>query len=272
MKHILPDGAALHYELHGNPKADQTFVFLNGFSQTTAAWAGVVFALSKPYRLLLVDLLNQGKSTTTPAVCTLEAHAAAIAGLLRVLELSKPIVVGISMGGAVAQRLLVQFPEAAVAGVLVSSFAQVDAYFDAVLQSWEKAVLAGGPPLLLDVMLPLVLGRSYFDKPFVVSLEHLKQNKVSQSLTSESLLQQILSIKTSKEFIPELRQVQVPVLLVHGQEDPLCPVRAAEVMAKAIPQAKLEVLPNAGHTLNLECIPDVSRLVDTFAKQLSSLN
>ncbi|WP_187262220.1 alpha/beta fold hydrolase [Pontibacter beigongshangensis] len=268
MKHRLPNGAELHYERHGNPQAPQTLIFLNGFSQTTAAWAGLVFSLGKTHQLLLVDLLNQGKSDTTQNLHTIPMHAADVADLLQTLELPQPIIIGISMGGAVAQRLLVNHPELAQAGVLISSFAQKDAYFDAVLQSWEVALLAGGPPLLLEVMLPLVLGRGYFTKPYVVSLEHLKSSKASRSLTSESLLQQIATISESNDYLQELKSIKVPVLLVHGAEDPLCPVKAGEAMCEAIPVARLEVLPQAGHTLNLECIPDLVRLVGAFARQV----
>ncbi|MFT2011190.1 alpha/beta fold hydrolase [Pontibacter sp. 13R65] len=268
MKYRLPDGAELHYELHGNLKAPQSLVLLNGFSQSTAAWAGVVFALGKTFRLLLLDFVNQGKSDTVPELRTLAAHAADVAELLQSLELPQPIVVGISMGGAVAQHLLVNHPEQVQAGVLISSFAQKDAYFEAVLNSWQEMLLAGGPPLLLEAMLPFVLGRSYFTKPFLVSLDHLKSSKASRSLTTESLLQQVATIKASTDYLSELKKIRVPVLLVHGQEDALCTVEAGEAMCMAIPGAQLEVLPHSGHTLNLECIPDLAKLITAFAGQL----
>ncbi|WP_276498555.1 alpha/beta fold hydrolase [Pontibacter litorisediminis] len=267
MKHTLPDGLQLYYELHGNPEAPQAMVFLNGLSQSTAAWAGLVHALGKKYRLVLVDLLFQGQSDAAPAHRSFEGHAADLADLLRTLDLPDTMVVGISYGGAVAQRFLVNHPELAQAGALLSTFPYKDAYFDAIGYSWEAALKAGGYPLMLDVMLPTVLGRSYFLNP-IITIENLKNAKANQSPTPDNILKLTQATKESGNYLEELKKVQVPVLVVHGDEDPLCTVEMGQAMYQALPHAELEILPHIGHTLNLESIPDLIQLLDTFAAKL----
>lgn len=267
MKHTLPDGLQLYYELHGNPDATQALVFLNGLSQSTAAWAGLLPALGSDYRLVLVDLLFQGQSDTAPEHRSFEGHAADLADLLQALHLPETVLVGISYGGAVAQRFLVNYPELAQAGALLSTFPYKDAFFDAIGYSWQAALKAGGYPLMLDVMLPTVLGRSYFLKP-IISIENLKNSKSTQSPAPENILKLTQATKESGNYLEELRKVQVPVLVVHGEEDPLCTVEMGRAMREAIPQASLEVLPNVGHTLNLECIPKLIQLLDEFASKV----
>ncbi|PTX14490.1 3-oxoadipate enol-lactonase [Pontibacter mucosus] len=267
MKHTLPDGLQLYYELHGNPDASQALVFLNGLSQSTAAWAGLLPALGKDYRLVLVDLLFQGQSDAAPEHRSFEGHAADLASLLQALTLPETVLVGISYGGAVAQRFLVNYPELAQAGALLSTFPYKDAFFDAIGYSWEAALKAGGYPLMLDVMLPTVLGRSYFLNP-IISIADLKNSKSSQSPAPENILKLTQATKESGNYLEELRKVPVPVLVVHGEEDPLCTVEMGRAMCEAIPQASLETLSGVGHTLNLECIPRLTQLLDEFAARV----
>ncbi|MBX0334394.1 alpha/beta hydrolase [Pontibacter sp. HSC-14F20] len=265
MRHCLPDGLELHYELHGRADATQAMVFLNGLSQSTAAWAGLVHALGKKYRLVLVDLLFQGQSDEAPEHRSFEEHAADLADLLRNLQLpADTILVGISYGGAVAQRFLVKHPELVQRGVLLSTFPFKDAYFDGISTSWKQALLAGGYPLMLDVMLPFVLGRTYFLNP-IITIENLKNSKTSQSPTPDRLLKLVRATEESGNYLEELKKVQVPVLVVHGEEDMLCTPEMGRAMYQSLPHGELEILPHVGHTLNLECIPDLIQLLDAFA-------
>lgn len=265
MKHHLPDGLELHYELYGDPEAKQTLIFLNGLSQSTAVWAGMAFHLGKKYRLVLVDLLFQGKAEAATEFRSFEGHAADLAHLLHELQLSETTVVGISFGGAVAQRLVVNYPELVQKAILLSTFSYKDAYLEAVINSWEKALLAGGYPLMLEVMLPFVFSRAYFLKP-VISIDNLKKSKSAPNLTADSLLKLIEAMKTSGNYLEELKHVQIPVLLVHGADDMVCPPEFGKGMYDALPQAQLKVLPNVGHTLNLECMPVLVQLIDEFVK------
>ncbi|WP_439880701.1 alpha/beta fold hydrolase [Pontibacter sp. MBLB2868] len=270
MKHTLPDELQLYYELHGNPEAAQAIVFLNGLSQSTAAWAGLVHALGKKYKLVLVDLLFQGQSDAAPEHRSFEGHAADLADLLQALELPETLVAGISYGGAVAQRFLVNYPDLAQAGALLSTFPYKDAYFEAIGYSWEAALKNGGYPLMLDVMLPTVLGRSYFLNP-IITIENLKNSKVTQSPSTENILKLTQATKESGNYLTELSKVQVPVLVVQGEEDPLCTVEMGKAMHQALPNAELEIVPSVGHTLNLECIPALIKLLDNFAEKVKQV-
>ncbi|MCC9135777.1 alpha/beta fold hydrolase [Pontibacter silvestris] len=266
MRHRLPDGLELYYELYGDTDAKQTLVFLNGLSQSTAVWAGMVYYLGKRYKLVLVDLLFQGKAGAASEFRSFEEHAADLAHLLQELRLSETTVVGISFGGAVVQRLMVNNPELVQKAVLLSTFPYKDAYLEAIINSWEKALLTGGYPLMLEVMLPFVFSRNYFSKP-VISIENLKKSKGAPNLTTDSLLKLIETMKASGNYLQELKTIQVPVLLVHGAEDIVCPPELGEAMSTSLPNAQLKVLPRVGHTLNLECMPVLIQLLDEFVQK-----
>lgn len=267
MRHLLPDGLELHFELHGTDSASQALVFLNGLSQSTAAWAGLVHALGKKYRIVLVDLLFQGQSDAATEHRSFEGHAADLADLLKVLQLPETILIGISYGGAVAQRFLVNHSDLVRAGALLSTFPYKDAYFDAIGHSWKQALLAGGYPLMLDVMLPFVLGKSYFLDP-IISIENLKNSKASQSPATENLLKLVKATEESSNYLEELKKVQLPVLIINGEEDMLCTPEMGKAMHQSMANAELTILPKVGHTLNLECVPELIQLLDSFAERV----
>ena len=62
MIHELPGGLAMYYELHGAKDADSTIVFLNGLSQSTASWLGIAPQFYSAHRVLLCDLIFQGRA------------------------------------------------------------------------------------------------------------------------------------------------------------------------------------------------------------------
>ena len=262
MKHTLPDGLNLYYELHGPADAAHTIVFLNGLSQSTLAWGGLL-PLAARHRMVLIDLIFQGQSDTAPEFRTFDQHAADVADLLLKLSLPAITLVGISYGGAVAQRVLVQFPELAAKGILLSSFASKDAYFNAIGESWKSALRCGDYALMLDVMLPVVLGKSYFLKP-LIPIELLKSSKAGQSPTTDSLLKLMQATEASGNYLPELEKVKVPVLVMHGEEDILSTPEMGRQISEAIPRGTFQVVPLTGHTLNLECIPQLLSSIGSF--------
>jgi 3-oxoadipate enol-lactonase len=268
MRHQLPNGLELHYELHGTDTASQALVFLNGLSQSTAAWAGLRHVLSKKYKIVLVDLLFQGQSDAALEHRSFDGHAADLANLLTALQLPETILIGISYGGAVAQRFMVNHPELIRAGILLSTFPYKDAYFDAIGHSWKQALLAGGYPLMLDVMLPFVLGRSYFLNP-VISIENLKNSKSTQSPPTENLLKLVKATEESGNYLEALKRVEMPVLIVNGEEDMLCTPEMGRAMCQSLQNGELTILPHVGHTLNLECIPELIQLIETFAARVA---
>jgi 3-oxoadipate enol-lactonase len=267
--HQLPDGQTLYFELQGNADAETTLVFLNGLSQSTLAWAGIAPAFYNDHRVILLDLVFQGQSSKAEQFRSYDAHAADVADLLKIHGKGKLFLCGISYGSAVSQHLLVNHPEFVSGAVLLSTFAHNPALFNAIGESWKSALIAGGYPLMLDVMLPTVLGKSYFEKP-LIPIETLKESRIARELSTDSLLKLMRATEERGDYRPFLGKINKPVIVVQGQEDLLIPPAIAKEVADAIPGAAFEVIANAGHTLNLEAIPQVVQLLKNFLRKANS--
>lgn len=266
MHHTLPDGSFLYYELHGNQDSPKSIVFLNGLSQSTIAWTAIIPSFAKDYQVLLIDLIFQGQSGTSSEFRTFDQHAADVSELLKKINPNKKwVIAGISYGGAVAQHFAVNHPEQVKALAFISTFAHKTPHFNAIGDSWIAALNAGGYPLMLDVMLPIVLGEDYFESP-LIPISTLKEMRVSANLTKNNLLRLMEATEKREDYRNKLKEVKARSIIIHGEKDLLIPPAVAKEINKAIEGSKFEVIRNAGHTLNLEAIPQLSSLLREFSE------
>lgn len=267
MKFTLSDGNAIYYELHGKQDAETTLLFLGGLSQSTAAWLAYVPAFAAEYRILLVDLMFQGQSDNPANFRSFQEHAQDINELIENLNCSQVVPIGISYGGAVIMRLMHYFPKRIRKAVLMATFAHKTPFFDAIGTSWQRALETGGYSLMLDVMLPFVLGKHYFQNP-LIPIEMLKQMRIGGDLSIDRLSKLMMATAMSDDFRQELRDISIPALVICGNEDLLCTPEMHHDIVQTLPNARYVEMEDVGHTLNLEAIPQTISLIQEFLKEI----
>ena len=265
MKHLLPDKLNLYYEYFQRSPQSKTLVFLNGLSQSTLSWFPYVNAFRNDYNILLIDNIFQGQSDKAGEFRTFEQHAADIRHLLDALGLRQVILVGISYGGAVAQRFMVKHTDYVDKAVLLSTFAYKTAYFNELGYSWKRALQADGYGLMFDVMLPSVLGKFYFDNP-LVPIDDLRKMRAGVNENRDALLKLMRATEESGDYRHELVNLKIPALVVNGEVDILTTPEMGRGLADALPNSRFVVLKHKGHTLNLEAIPETIDLIRQFAR------
>ena len=254
------DNLQIYYEIRGNEQASKKLLFLNGLTQSTIAWEFVLQPLLNDYHIILMDLVFQGKSSVTEKHRNFDAHAQDVFGLVTTLIRQKVSVAGISYGSLVAQHLAVNYPQIMDKLILVSSFAHKTPLYKSIELSWKNALTIGGYELLLDVMLPYVLGQSYFENPFI-PIDVLKNMRKDLQPAPASILKLMQATEERPDYLKELEQVSCPTLIVHGRNDLLFPVQCATAIHNAIPDSKLEIIEQCGHTINLEAPQKLSELI-----------
>jgi len=263
MYYTTTDNLNLYYEIKGNPAAPRKILFLNGVSQSTVAWNIMISAYEEDFQLILCDFIFQGQSDKKGPVRNFDQHAEDIAGLLISLGSAKTTVIGISYGSLVAQHLVLNNPELVDKLVLLSTFAHKTAYFEAIELAWERALDSGGYPLFLDIMLPTVLSERYFNNP-LIPIFNLKTSRTGVNTDAGALRKLMQATKQRPDYRERLKAVRQPTLIIHGEKDLLLPVHMARSVAEAISGSRLEIIPRAGHTLNLEAGPECNALIQPF--------
>lgn len=260
------DNLDIYYEITGNTQSKKTLVFLNGLSQSTVAWFLMLPYFKEEYQVILVDFIFQGQSSKNAEWRSFDRHAQDVNELLEELKITHINLAGLSYGSLVAQHMALLYPQKINKLVLMSTFAHKTPYYNAIETAWWNALQVGGYSLMLDVMLPSVLGENYFKNP-IIPIDLMKQARTDTNSNSDALFKLMRATRERPDYRPMLKDIAIPTLIIHGEKDLLLSVHLAQEVHKAIPGSVLEVIPNVGHTLNLEAIAQTSQLILDFLKE-----
>lgn len=227
-------------------------VLLHAFPLDARMWDGVRVPLAARTRVIMPDQRGLGRSPLPDADTepTLDDAARDVLALLDKLELDRVVLGGCSMGGYLAMALLRAAPERVSGLVLIDTKASADT--DEARQNraaMAERVEAEGVGFVADALLPGLLGEtSRADRPEVVTT--VREIIATQPPSGIAWAQRAMAARP--DSLETLRAADVPALVVFGEQDTLMPLEEANAMLDALPQAKLELIPAAGHLAPLE--------------------
>jgi pimeloyl-ACP methyl ester carboxylesterase len=237
-------------------------VFLHAFPLNRTMWALQEEALSKKFRVITIDLRGHGESDAPLWRYTLDQFADDLRGLLDHLAISQAVLVGLSMGGYLIFSCYRRFPERIKALVLADTRAEAD---KPELLAWRfelaQRVYRQGPSAVADEMGPKLLSpTTIVTRPALA--EHVR--KIILSTQVSGIVGDLMAIAERPDSTALLPGITCPTLVVVGDRDVLTTPAENEQIAKAIPGARLEVIPEAGHLSNLEQPEHFNRVLEAF--------
>ncbi|HET8538787.1 MAG TPA: alpha/beta fold hydrolase [Anaeromyxobacter sp.] len=258
----------LHHEDAGS---GAPVVLVHGWSLSSAAFADELAALARSRRAIAPDLRGHGRSAAPRAPFGLADLARDLAALVEALALDRAVLVGWSLGAQVALAAA-PLVRARLAGlVLVSGTPRF-----AEGEGWPHGLPARSVEGLAARVrrdAPRAVAR-FFDGMFVegeldaAARARAEAIRAAVAPADPAALLCGLDVLAREDLRGALPSLDLPVLLVHGDRDPVCPPGASRAMAAAIPGARLALLPGAGHA------PFLSRagpFRDALASFLASL-
>ncbi len=241
-------GAAIHHETHGQGPA---VLLTHGFGLTARMWAGQIEALAPTHRLILWDLRGHGRSDSPedPDLYDPEACVADMAALLDAHGIEQAVVGGLSLGGYLSLAFHLRHPERVRALMLFDcgpGFRRDeprDAWNDRAHRRSER--IAAGDGRALSELEP----------------------DGHRDLAGVARAARYMMLHRDGSVMESLPFVRVPTLVLVGERD--APFRgAADYMARKIPNAEPVVLPEAGHTANLDNPAAFNAAVSAFLARL----
>ncbi len=196
---------------------------------------------------------------------TLDDMAHDALGLLDGLGLQSAHVVGVSMGGMIAQILAARYPERLRSLVLIMTTSGNPRLPGPSLKI--RLRLVKRPPLLDRESLISFSMETWrlIGSPDYPSDEATLREKVERSYERahypQGLARQTLAIIASGSRVPLLRRITAHTLVIHGAADPLVPVSGGKDLAKHIPNARLEIIKGMGHDMPPEPLKRIARLI-----------
>lgn len=239
------NGADLHVDVDGEGHA---VLFLHGMGCDATDWEPQMEVFCGTFRCIAVDHRGHGRSTRdVGAGLSLSGLAEDAVAVLDALGVDTAHVVGLSMGGMVAQQLALAHPGRVCTLSLLDTFSDPGPLGEG-LGAMADSVEEAGIDALAGAFEQLVFAAKTRSERSELLARFDHQFRANDASTLASDLRAIAGIDTHER----LASIRVPTLVVVGAEDQLTPLDRAELLAKEIPEARLEVIPNAGHFTNLE--------------------
>jgi pimeloyl-ACP methyl ester carboxylesterase len=244
---VTIDGVEIEYDVRGE---GAPLLLLHAFPLGLFMWEAQVEALSATHRVVRFDARGFGGSAAGGDPLTMERIADDGAFLLDHLGIERAVVGGCSMGGYAAFAFVRRHPQRLAGLILQDTRAGADsAEARAGRATLAAKVLAEGASAAVEAFLPKLLGETTQRErlALVASVRERILGTPPQGIASA--LHGLAARADSRETLPT---IAVPTLVLVGAEDVLTPPSEAATMAAAIPRARLDVIPAAGHLANLE--------------------
>jgi 3-oxoadipate enol-lactonase len=235
----------LNYDRSGS---GPPLLLIMGMSGTMHHWGEPLLEdLRRDFEVIVYDHRDAGDSTKTGKSFTIADLAEDAAGLLQALEIDSAYVMGISMGGMIAQELVLAHPETVRTLVLGCTYC-----------GGEGSVLAGE-----EVMRRLAEGMASGDRENAIrtgwevnvsagfaaneeAYAKFLQTGLSYGLPVAVIMEQMRAI-VGHDTSERLSQIDTPTLVIHGTVDQMLPVENGRMIAERIPGARLEIFDGVGH-------------------------
>jgi pimeloyl-ACP methyl ester carboxylesterase len=215
-------------------------------------WQEQITGIGSTYRIIAPDLRGHGDSPAPEGVYTMEEMADDVIELLDTLHITEPVVLGgLSMGGYVALSLVLRHPRRVRALMLMDTRAGADTPEAAQgREATARSVLeAGSATSVVDAMLPKLFSkRTLEERPERVA----PLRAVMEATTPRGIAGALRGMAKRPDRRADLVAIKVPTLVLVGEEDVITPPAEAKAMAEALPNARLEVIPGAGHMAPFE--------------------
>ena len=243
-------------------------LFVHGFPLNHTMWRFQLDELGGEYRMIAPDLRGLGKSDVPEphTSYSMDAYATDLKNLLDRLGLSRVVLVGLSMGGYISFAFNRLFPDRIRALVLVDTRAGADSPegFEGRMNAIE-VVKSRGSGAIVDSMIPKLFSPETLKKrPGIVS----DVRTMMEQQNPVGVMGALWAMAHRPDSRPDLPGIRVPALVVVGEEDVLTPPSEAKSMADAIPGARLEVIPHAGHMSPMEAPERFNKVLLEFLRQL----
>ena len=241
-------------------------VLLHPFPSNHEFWLPVAEVLATRYRMILPDLRGHGDSGVGEGPATMEKHAADIARVMDDAEVGRAPLIGVSIGGYALFEFWRKFRGRVAALGLCNTKAPADGS-EARAGRLQAAndVLDRGTEPFFESMVPRLLGKTTREmRPDLVD----GALRMMRKMSPEDVAQVQRGMAVRPDSIETLKTINVPTLLVTGDEDLMTGINEAELMRQHISGSQLRVIPKAGHYSPWEQPDDASKLLRQFLDRL----
>lgn len=259
MQHLRSGDAEIFYEIRGD---GPPVVLLHPFPCNHEFWHPSAANLESHHRLILPDLRGHGESEIGEGPAVMRKHANDVIRILDAAGIGKAAFVGCSIGGYVLFEFWRHFRERVNAIALCDTRPQADiAEARANRLKTADSVLEQGTGPFIESMIPKLMGRTTVGaRPDLVE----GARAMMREMSAEDISLVLRGMAERPDSVADLKSINVPTLIVIGDEDVLSTVADGDLMRQHIAGSRLKVVPKAGHYAPWEQPEAVGEILQHF--------
>jgi pimeloyl-ACP methyl ester carboxylesterase len=259
MPHIRCNNALLYYTDEGSGK--DTVVFSHGLLMSSEMFRAQIEHFKSRYRCIAYDHRGQGRSEVTETGYDLEQLTQDAVAFIEALNVGAVHFVGLSMGGFIGMRLASRRPELLKSLTLMCTSADTES--NRLKYSLMTLVFQlGGRKLIHKRLMKVLFGKTFLSDPGRQS----EKERWSQYLLHlpTTISKSVSAVIHRSGVADELSSIELPVLILAGEEDMAIPVEKARSLHERITGSVLHIIPGSGHSITIEQPDVVNRLMEEF--------
>ncbi len=259
MGYLDLDGVNIYYEVHGE---GEPLVFIEGLAQQISMWKYQIEGLKNDLKLVVFDLRGSGKSDKPQTGYSIDIFASDTIKLIRALNLRKPHILGISLGGFIAQRVALNYSDEIGKVILVNTAFGGPNYIPPSQEVLNIMLTGGGGATPFERGFnSLSLG---FTEKFVKEKREVIEEIVNSLLENPQPIyayqgQAFSGVNFNSEN--ELNKLENEVLVIVGENDKIVPKENGIRLKEKIKNSRLEIIKDAGHLLFIEKYEEFNKIV-----------
>jgi len=258
------NGINIDYKVEGQ---GEPLIMISGLSLDKSSWRFQIGSFKKYYRTITFDNRGSGKSDKPAGPYTIKMMADDTIGLMDHLNIEKAHVLGVSMGGMIAQELAINHPERVNKLVLGCTFARRDetsgfsSEINKATEAYERSSRdKASQRRLASVVIDLTINKWSY-RVFIVPLM-----KIAFRFSSQKGVAEQLEAVSAHDAADRLGMIKASTLVITGTEDRAIKPISSEVIASLVPNAKLVKVLGGGHGFTMEMRGEFNREVLNFLR------
>jgi len=236
----------------------ETLLFIHGSGSNLRMWEPQVDYFKKNNRVIALSLPGHAESDQMNVPTTIDNYISFVAKFIeRICEDKKPIIVGHSMGSAIAQMIALTESEYVKAIILIGSGAKLKVMqmiFDFLSSNYEGFIKMGTS---------FAFSKKNKDKNLVEKYQEIAR------LTQGFVTRADFLACNDFDIMKVVKNIKHPTLIITGSDDKLTPVKYANYLAQKIKNSEMHIVDEAGHMVNMEKSAEVNSIMEKFLKLLN---
>lgn len=254
------NGTNIFYQIRGE---GEPLVLLMGFGADGNTWEKHLAEYEKHFKCIVIDNRGVGKSDQPAGPYSTKMMADDTLAVMDHAGIDRARVAGISMGGAIAQELVLQYPHAVKSVALISTWPKFNNYAKTVYENLKKLRVTSKPDDFMELLQLWIYASPFYEDGLSELQEGQKEAKENQNPQSREGFEGQLDACINHDTVSRLFSIDVPVLITVGERDIFTPPEFSKTLHNGIKNAQYVSFPDGGHVHHWE---DLSRFNERTTK------